>query len=837
MKVRLTLLLLFLCHVALLHAQSPATRRPYNATKPLDSATLSKIISQQVKDSSSGKSRLHLSDTSVAVLITRLENYTLMLNEVMSILKRGLDTTEISERLPLIDSSLNVVKRDITALGSTPNVMDLYTNRVLLVQLEWRLDNWQNQLFRFYDKLVNITDTLQQLRRDTTMRDIPAEDELRDIYVGQMATLITKWRQVDSANKRNLLFLGLLQNKVAKRYLESTNLLEDMDFQLSGYSTRMFNKDFSYLWEPPLPGKKGPKFLYVLKRSVAKNIHVLQIFFMIRRPMIAFWLLAAIGFAWWVMSNIRRIRRDHVGSEAETILQQTRYVIVHPVAGTLLLVSTLSALLNIQYPILFIEITWGIAVICVSVIVKKYLPGHLFRRWFLLVLLLALYCVNNLLIQVTFTEQWGIFTGAILGVILGYYLLHSIAQTKLPLPKYAKHAVWILIIMSALSLLLVIMARVTAAKIFGAAGVVSITMSLAIVLSVEILMEAIYLHVEANKHSSTFVSFLDYQHIKARLKSILYVIATVGYLMLVARNLYVYDTLYEMVADMLVAERKIGSFAFTFGGVIVFLLIIWISSVLSQLLTFLLGYTGNNVPTRKGWGSYMLLLRLAILGAGVLLAFAASGIPLDKLAIVVGALGVGIGFGLQNIVNNLVSGIILAFEKPIEVGDTIELGTRTGVVKEIGIRSSRISAGDGSEVIVPNGELIAQQLVNWTLSSRSRRVDISVGVTYGADINKVIQVMKQCLQQHEGVMGAPEPTVLLSNFRDGAMDFQAFFWINDLGQAGSMKSAVLTSIYASLQEAGITIAHPTPQQVQINMDPMFWQQQHPPGPPINPSAP
>lgn len=824
MKARFILFLLLLSYSIPLCAQNTTS------TKPLDSAALSKIISQQVKDTASapGKPKLHLSDTSVAVLITRLESYTLMLNEVMSILKRGLDTTEISERLPLIDSSLNVVKRDITALGSTPNVHDLYTNRVLLVQLEWRLDNWQNQLFKYYDKLVNITDTLQQLRQDTTMRDIPAEDELRDIYVGQMATLITKWRQVDSANKRNLLFLGLLQNKVAKRYLESTNLLEDMDFQLERYSTRMYNKDFSYLWEPPLPGKKGPKFPYVFKRSLAKNIHVLEIFFAIRRPMILFWVIAWLAFAWWVVVNIRRIKKAHEDAEAKTILSQSRYIALHPVAGSLLLVSTLSAMLNIQYPILFTEITWGIAIACTSIIIKHYMPGHLFRRWMVAVALLGVFCVNNMLIQVTFTEQWGVFTAGILSLILGYYLLHSINQTKLPLPKYTRHAVWIFIMMSALSLFLVIIARVTAAKIFGAASVVGITMSLAIVLSVEIIMEAIYLHVEANKNSSTFVSFLDYQHIKARLKSILYVIATVGYLMLMARNLFIYDGLYELVADLLVAERKINNFSFTFGGVIVFVLIIWVSSVVSQLISFLLGYTGHNVPARKGWGSYILLLRLTILGAGVLLAFAASGIPLDKLAIVVGALGVGIGFGLQNIVNNLVSGIILAFEKPIEVGDTIELGTRTGVVKEIGIRSSRLSVGDGSEVIVPNGELIAQQLVNWTMSSRSRRVDISVGVMYGSDISKVLEVIKGCLKEHEGVMGAPEPSVLLSNFRDGAMDFAASFWINDLGQAGSVKSAVLTHIYAALQDAGIAIAHPTPQQVQINMDPMFWKNSPPP---------
>ena len=96
-------------------------------------------------------------------------------------------------------------------------------------------------------------------------------------------------------------------------------------------------------------------------------------------------------------------------------------------------------------------------------------------------------------------------------------------------------------------------------------------------------------------------------------------------------------------------------------------------------------------------GQLLILIRLGILSAGILIAFAASGIPIDKLTIIIGALGVGIGFGLQNIVNNLVSGVILAFERPVQIGDAIEVGNRYGVIKEIGIRSGKIVTVEGSE--------------------------------------------------------------------------------------------------------------------------------------------
>lgn len=822
-------LLSFLCCIHLFAQNQTAP------PKPIDSATLSKIISQQVKDTS-GKSVIKLSDTSVAIIITRLETYTLMLNQVMSTLRRGLDTAEISESIPLIDSAMRVVKKDMTGFGSTNNVHDLYTNRVLLVQLERKLDSWQDVLFKFHDRLVNVTDTLQLLRKDTSMRNIPAEDELRDIYVGQMAALIQKWRQVDSANKTNLLHLGLLQNKVAKRYIDVTNLLEDMDYQLSRFSQRMFNKDFSYLWEPPLPDKKGPGFIEVFQRSMHKNIRILRIFFAINGPVYILWFLGAGLFLWWVKFNARKIKRKHEEREAETILQHSRYLYRYPVASAILLASTVSFLISIQYPIFYSGICWIITALATTIIIRSNTPDNLFRRWLLLVFLLLLYCVNNLLIQVTFFEQWGIFIGGILSILLGLYLLRTLRETTLPLPKYSRSAIWIFIILSSLSVILVAMARVAAAKIMGAASVVSITMALGIVLMVEILMEAIYIQVEAKKDSSTFISMIDYQNIKSRLKTIFYIAASVGWLALLARNLYMYDGLYEMFSNMLVAERKIGNFTFTFSSVIIFLLILWLSTVVTQIISYLLGYTGQSSQPQKKLGSAMLLIRLAILGAGTLLAFAASGIPMDKLAIVIGALGVGIGFGLQNIVNNLVSGIILAFEKPIEVGDVIELGTRSGVVKEIGIRSSKISAGDGSEVIVPNGDLIAQQLVNWTLTSRTRRVDIIVSVTYGTDLKKALTVIKDYLINLDDILKSPEPAVLLQNFRDTGIDIQAMFWISDLGQAGVMKSEVLTDIYVKLQEAGISIAYPRPQQFQINMEPGAWKQPAPPTP-AAPAAP
>ena len=147
----------------------------------------------------------------------------------------------------------------------------------------------------------------------------------------------------------------------------------------------------------------------------------------------------------------------------------------------------------------------------------------------------------------------------------------------------------------------------------------------------------------------------------------------------------------------------------------------------------------------------------AVVAVGTVLAFLASGMELTKFTVIVGTLGVGIGFGLQNVVNNFVSGLILLYERPVQVGDVIEVGKVTGTVRRIGIRSSTVATPQGAEVVVPNANLISNEVINWTLSDRRRRADIDVGVAYGTPPEKVRTLLLQVAGAHPEVMKLPEP--------------------------------------------------------------------------------
>ena len=209
------------------------------------------------------------------------------------------------------------------------------------------------------------------------------------------------------------------------------------------------------------------------------------------------------------------------------------------------------------------------------------------------------------------------------------------------------------------------------------------------------------------------------------------------------RLLTIYEGLMGALADMF--QRPIGFdlVHFTLGGALSVVLILLFGYSLANAFTFFLRKVvlprlplNRGVPYAISTIAYYVLLLLAALAA-----LSAAGVELNKFTVLTGALGVGLGFGLQNIVNNFVSGLILLFERPIHVGDTVDVGGLVGMVRRIGARSSTILTFQGAEVIVPNNNLISNQVINWTLSSQWRRVDVPVGVAYGTDPERVIKLL------------------------------------------------------------------------------------------------
>jgi small-conductance mechanosensitive channel len=168
-----------------------------------------------------------------------------------------------------------------------------------------------------------------------------------------------------------------------------------------------------------------------------------------------------------------------------------------------------------------------------------------------------------------------------------------------------------------------------------------------------------------------------------------------------------------------------------------------------------------------------------------------------------------VGLGLQTVVNNFVSGLILMFERPIQPGDTVEVAGTVGTVRDIGMRSTTFTTFEGADVVVPNGMLLSEKLINWTLSSNTRRVDIAVGVAYGSAPEKVRALLLDVAQRTDRVSRQPAPAVLFTGFGASSLDFSVRAWTH-FDDHPSVRSALGLAIHDALRDAGIEI--PFPQQ-------------------------
>jgi small-conductance mechanosensitive channel len=263
-------------------------------------------------------------------------------------------------------------------------------------------------------------------------------------------------------------------------------------------------------------------------------------------------------------------------------------------------------------------------------------------------------------------------------------------------------------------------------------------------------------------------------------------------------------------AAVLGARLQRGSMSISLGDVLDFLLTVWVAYLVSAFIRFALHedvYPRIHLPRGISY-AVSSLLNYVIVAVGFVLALGALGVDLGKLTILAGAFGVGIGFGLQSVVNNFVCGLILLFERPIHVGDAVEVGTISGEVRRIGIRASTVRTGQGAEILVPNAQLIAEQVTNWTLNDKQRRIDVPVGGNYGAPPGKVVEILEGVAHAHPGVLQTPAPKAYFTGFGDSAMNFELRAWTDQFDRWFQIRSELATAVYTALQDAGIRIPFP-----------------------------
>ena len=272
----------------------------------------------------------------------------------------------------------------------------------------------------------------------------------------------------------------------------------------------------------------------------------------------------------------------------------------------------------------------------------------------------------------------------------------------------------------------------------------------------------------------------------------------------------VYSDVDVAVTTLLSYEYTIGEFSISVYMVAIVVLVLYLTNLLSWVLQAFAD-AHYLTPRKTDFGVKAALKRLLhyiIFTIGFFVAVSMAGLDLQKFTIIAGALGVGIGFGLQNIVNNFVSGLILLFERPVKVGDTINIDDQWGTITRIGMRSTVFETLDRSEIIVPNSDLISQKVTNWTFTSNISRIVLTVGVAYGSSLDKVLEILMRVAKEHPEILDEPETSAIFTGFGESSIDFELRVWISDIGKRLKVKSELGQAVDRYFREEGITIPFP-----------------------------
>ena len=257
---------------------------------------------------------------------------------------------------------------------------------------------------------------------------------------------------------------------------------------------------------------------------------------------------------------------------------------------------------------------------------------------------------------------------------------------------------------------------------------------------------------------------------------------------------------------------------FTSGDLIAIPLIyvigIWLFKKLAHIATYRLRSSGASADTIH------LFKRLFYIVAGAILIVTTldvMNVPLTAFAFLSGAVAIGVGFGAQNIINNFISGWILMWERPIRIGDFLEVDGARGSVETINTRSTRIRRVDGVHMLIPNSKLLENTVVNWTLIDNLTRTSVRVGVAYGSDCKLTARLIEQATRQQEDILTEPKPVVIFDDFGDNALMFESFFWVNATKERDLrvIRSQVRFTIDELFAEHDIVIAFP---QRDVHLD-------------------
>lgn len=684
----------------------------------------------------------------------------------------------------------------------TERIRDLQDNQLTLEEdlQKWR--NTQNQKDSAY-AYGNISEAIVSTSRllDSLAEEVEARTEL----------LIAPLNQTISTE----VALKLLMEKIEEAQREN--------------NVQMYAKSSPSLFERGFSSTEGPGVLDRLKRSMQSEWRALVFYFGQYQTHFLLYLLftaGVLGIFFWMKTRLKFLKADGLSYYEKTL----KRVLRRPLSAGLLFCLFLTVAFFPNRPPLLIDMVMLALLFPLLDLTLILTPNTTHRYlWGFGILLLCLLGIQLLPVDSLLYRYGLLGLGALELLLLAllYRQRQLLELSNRTLTRFIRLLLAFHLLATGIGILANLFGYTRFSEIAIGSFIINALVGLLLFISLIILIGGLQFLI-SSRYMKRFDVIRAYEeYLKGLVSRIAIVGGTLFWLDALLRIFYLKEGVYAAIRDLFTRELSLGSMSFTLGKIVLFIFLIWFSIILSRVIKIVLrSDVLDKLPLKKGVPRMITAItQFALIALGVIMAVRAIGMPLDQLTIIFSAFSVGIGFGLQNIFNNLVSGVILLFEREVQIGDIIEVGTLMGKVKSMGIRSSHIQTFDGAEVIVPNGQLISQEVVDWTLSDKSRRIEIISGVAYGSDVHRVKELLMQVILDHPEVSKTPEPMVLFNAMGESSLDFRLLFWTDQFDEWLRIRSEVIFAIHDILYANNISIPFPQRDLHLKTMDPTVFKNQ------------
>ncbi|WP_025916656.1 mechanosensitive ion channel family protein [Herminiimonas sp. CN] len=723
-------------------------------------------------------------------------------------------------KVAAIDRELGSFGRDFDAtgketrlaLGATYSQEQLRELDTRWLSLLARLGAWEETLTGravLLENNLTQLDGLQQTWQAT--RDAARDSGAPDAVQARVRAVQTEIERVqllaDQARSEILTLQAQVSRFEARAAEQRAQLKRATDAALESLLLR----DSAPIWSAERSAGGQIERLQEFRRAIRANQETIAQYLQANQPSGAFLLLLTVLFTaglWRIRTQVR------LRTLADPALAGTVWVFEHPGAITILLMTVVSPWVLRYAPHEFNLLLLALALPPTIVILRRLIHRKLAA---FLYALLVLYVVNRLREMFGAAVLWErlLFELQLAGTLLFlFWFLRPRRLAQMP-PAVSAEAdfTWSLRIARAATLLFAV---ALAAEVLGYSqlGYFLNAATLNALYAGVILYAALRALVSLSTlalYTWPLRSLAMVRHYKPLLERRLQRAAhwlIVGWWLVAVLELFALrKPLFDFVLKTLASKSAIGALHVSLGDLLAFGGTIWAAFLLSRLVRFVLEEDiFPRIALARGIPyALSMMLHYLLLLTGFILAIVATGVDLDRFTILISAFGVGAGFGLQGLVNNFMSGLVLLFERPIKVGDAIETGQRSGEIKSIGIRASILRTWDGAEVVVPNASLISNEVVNWTLSDRQRRIEIPLGVAYGSDPEQVIALLIGVAAAHPEVLAQPAPDAFFEGFGADALNFRLRCWAGQYDRTGPIRSQLCIAVSKALAGAGIEL--------------------------------